>query len=106
VRRLTLYLGIYGMTDEPQSNKPPEGNALAYWAIIGTTMLLCFAWLLTGSLMLTLAIIGLGLLHLARHFPEAEQFVQADPVLVWLRRMSPLIIIGIATLVLATRYLR
>lgn len=94
------------MTDEPRSNKPPESNALAYWAIIGTSALLCFAWLLTGSLMLTLTIIALGLLHLARHFPEAEQFVQSDPVLIWLRRMSPLIVIGIATLVLATRYLR
>ncbi|HMQ31768.1 MAG TPA: hypothetical protein PKD53_13660 [Chloroflexaceae bacterium] len=84
----------------------PEGNSSAYMAIIGTSALLCFAWLLTGSLMLTLFIIALGLLHLARHFPEAEAFVAADPVLVWLRRASPLIIIGIATLVLAVRYLR
>lgn len=84
----------------------PEGNSDAYMAIIGMSALLCFAWLLTGSLMLTLFIIALGLLHLARHFPEAEAFVAADPVLTWLRRASPLIVIGIATLVLAVRYLR
>lgn len=94
------------MDEQSKSRKPPENNALAYWAIIGTTTLLCFAWLLTGSLMLTLAIIVLGLLHLARHFPEAEAFVAADPLLVWLRRLSPLIILCIATLVLATRHLR
>ena len=75
-------------------------------AIIGMSALLCLAWLLTGSLMLTLVIIALGLLHLARHFPDAEAFVAADPVLRWLRRAAPLIIIGIATLILAVRYLR
>lgn len=94
------------MADQPNEEQPPTSNHLAYWAIIGTTTLLCFAWLLTGSLMLTLVIIVLGLLHLARHFPEAEAFVSSDPILVWLRRFSPLIIICIATLLLATRYLR
>lgn len=84
----------------------PTGNSYAYWAIIGMSALLCFAWLLTGSLMLTLVIIALGLLHLARHFPEAEAFVASDPVLLWLRRASPAIILGIATLILAVRYLR
>jgi hypothetical protein len=90
------------------SQKPdaPKGDSQPYWAIIGMSILLCFAWLLTGSLMLTLFIIALGLLHLARHFPDAEAFVSADPVLVWLRRASPAIIIGIATLILAVRYLR
>lgn len=94
------------MADEPQKPKSPTGEPLAYWAIIGTTILLCFAWLLTGSLMLTLIIIALGMLHLARHFPAAEAFVSADPVLLWLRRFSPLVIIAIASLVLAVRYLR
>jgi hypothetical protein len=93
--------------DEPQQKPPaPEGNAAAYMAIVGTSAMLCFAWLLTGSLMLTLMIIALGLLHLARHFPAAEQFVSADPVLLWLRRMAPVIILGIATLVVAARNLR
>ena len=84
----------------------PEGANYPYWAIIGMSALLCFAWLLTGSLILTLMIIVLGLLHLARHFPEAEAFVTSDPGLVWLRRATPVIIIGIATLALAVRYLR
>ncbi len=84
----------------------PEGEQYAYGAIIGMSALLCFAWLLTGSLVLTMIIIVLGLLHLARHFPEAEAFVAADPGLLWLRRFAPLIIIGIATLILAVRYLR
>lgn len=94
------------MADEPRGPKSPAGDPLAYWAIIGTSILLCFAWLLTGSLMLTLIIIALGMLHLARHFPEAEGFVAGDPLLLWLRRFSPLIIILIASLVLASRYLR
>ena len=53
-----------------------------------------------------MVIIALGMLHLARHFPPAEAFVASDPTLVWLRRLSPLIILGIASLVLATRYWR
>ncbi len=83
--------------------KSPSGDPKAYLAIIGTTALLCFAWLLTGSLMLTLIIIALGMLHLARHFPGAEAFVARDPILVWLRRNSLLIIIGIVALVLVLR---
>lgn len=89
------------MEDTP----PPAGNSLPYFAIIGTSALLCFAWLLTGSLVLTLIIIVLGLLHLARHFPDAEQIVRADPVLLWLRRLSPVIVIVIAAIILAVRYL-
>jgi CBS domain containing-hemolysin-like protein len=91
------------MDNEPKRPKSPTGEPLAYWAIIGTSVLLCFAWLLTGSLMLTLIIIALGMLHLARHFPEAEAFVASDPILLWLRRFSPLIIVCIATLVLVIR---
>lgn len=91
------------MNDSLEPTGAPEGNALPYLAIIGVTLLLCFAWLLTGSLVLTMAIILLGLLHLARYFPEAERFVQGDPLLIWLRRMAPLIILGIATLVWAVR---
>lgn len=92
--------------DEPQGAGPPEGNPAAYLGIVGVSVLLCFAWLLTGSLVLTLVIIALGLLHLARHFPEAERLVSADPLLLWLRRMAPLIILSIATLVLVARSLR
>lgn len=84
----------------------PEGNGYAYGAIIGMSALLCFAWLLTGSLVLTMMIIALGVLHLARHFPEAEAFVSSDPLLLWLRRASPAIIIGIAAVAMAVRYLR
>jgi hypothetical protein len=88
--------------EQPQ---PPSANILPYFAIIGTSALLCFAWLLTGSLVLTLIIIVLGLLHLARYFPDAEQIVSADPILLWLRRFSPLIVIGIAGVILFVRYL-
>jgi hypothetical protein len=96
------------MDDNGDKRRPgsPSGDPMAYLAIIGTTALLCFAWLLTGSLMLTLIIIALGMLHLARHFPAAEAFVASDPILVWLRRFSPLIILCIATLVLGLRYFR
>jgi hypothetical protein len=94
------------MADEPKRPKSPTGEPLAYWAIIGTTALLCFAWLMTGSLMLTLIIISLGMLHLARYFPEAEAFVASDPLLLWLRRFSPAIIVVIASALVAVRYLR
>lgn len=92
--------------EEPQQSLPPEGNPAAYLGIVGISALLCFAWLLTGSIVLSLLIIALGLLHLARHFPEAEQFVAADPLLLWLRRMAPVIILGIVTLVVAARNMR
>lgn len=88
------------------SPQQPEQDRSAYLGIIGMSALLCFAWLLTGSLVLTLIIIVLGLLHLARHFPEAEAFVAQDPLLLWVRRASPVIILCIATLALAVRYLR
>jgi hypothetical protein len=88
-----------------EQHQPPSANSLPYFAIIGTSALLCFAWLLTGSLVLTLIIIVLGLLHLARYFPDAEQIVSADPILLWLRRFSPLIVIGIAGVILLARYL-
>lgn len=94
------------MIEPQQPHVPPEHDSAPYLAIIGISALLCFAWLLTGSLILTLVIIALGLLHLARHFPDAEQFVAADPLLIWLRRLTPLIILGIVTLVVATRTLR
>ncbi len=88
--------------DKPPS---PSANSLPYFAIIGTSALLCFAWLLTGSLMLTLIIIVLGLLHLARYFPDAEQIVSADPILLWLRRFSLLIVFVIASVILVVRSL-
>lgn len=91
--------------DSQQPPTPPEANQAAYLGIVGISALLCFAWLLTGSLLLTLVIIVLGLLHLAKHFPDAEQFVAADPILLWLRRFSPLIILSITTLVVAARNL-
>jgi hypothetical protein len=87
------------------NSEQPSGNVLPYFAIIGTTALLCFAWLLTGSLVLTLIIIVLGLLQLARYFPDAEQIISADPILLWIRRYSPLIVLAIAGLALAIRYL-
>jgi hypothetical protein len=55
--------------------------------------------LLTGSLVLTLMIIALGMLHLARYFPDAEAFISRDPLLLWLRRTSPVIIIVITVIV-------
>lgn len=81
-----------------QQPSPGDANR-TYLSIIGTTLLLCFAWLLTGSLVLTLMIIALGMLHLARYFPEAEAFISHDPLLVWLRRASPVIIIVITIIV-------
>lgn len=65
--------------------------------------LLCFGWLLTSSLALTMMIIMLGLLHVARYFPDAEAIVSADPILAWMRRFSMVIVIGIAAFILIVR---
>ena len=86
--------------------KPAPDEMQIYYAIAGVAALLCFALLLTSSFWLTLAILALGGLHLARHFPEAEALIVADPLLVWLRRVSPLIILGIFGAVLAISWLR
>lgn len=85
---------------------PPSGNPAVYLGIVGMSALLCFAWLLTGSAILTLMIIVLGSLHLAQYFPEAEQFVSRDPALLVLRRFSAVIVIAIFSLLVAARYLR
>ncbi len=93
--------------EEPQRSKEPNtGDHLTYWSIVGITALLCFAWLLTGSLMLTLIIIVLGLIHLAQFFPHADEIIRADPILLALRRYSLLLVIIIAGIAIAIRYLR
>jgi uncharacterized membrane protein len=84
-------------------NKVPEENAAVYWTIVGAAVLLCFAFLLTGSFWLTLIVLILGCLHIARHFPAAEEIVQNDIALRWLRRFSPLIVIGVFCLTLFIR---
>jgi hypothetical protein len=86
--------------------EPSTGDARIYYAIMGVSALLCFALLLTSSFWLTMAILLLGGLHLARYFPSAEAFIAADPLLVWLRRLSPLIILAIFGAVLAINSLR
>ncbi|WP_298820622.1 hypothetical protein [Chloroflexus sp.] len=93
--------------DEPQrSNGPDMGNHLTYWSIVGITALLCFAWLLTGSLVLTLIIIVLGLLHLAQFFPDAEVFVRSDPILLGLRRFSLVLVLIITVIAVTIRFIR
>lgn len=90
----------------PEPSPPPNGNPAVYMGIVGMSALLCFAWLLTGSAILTLMIIVLGSLHLAQYFPEAEQFVSRDPTLLVLRRFSALIVIVIFSLVMVASYIR
>jgi hypothetical protein len=63
-------------------------------------VLLCFAWMMTGNFFLTMAILILGGLHLAREFPSAEAIIADDPALRWLRSVSPLIVLGIFGIVL------
>ncbi|MGB9753803.1 hypothetical protein [Roseiflexus castenholzii] len=66
-----------------------------YLSIVGLTALLCFAFMMTGSFWMTTVVLILGCLHLARHFPAADEIVQNDIAMRWLRRMTPLIIFGI-----------
>jgi uncharacterized membrane protein len=84
----------------------PEADWTAYGAIIGVSIVLCAAWLITGSLWLTLIILILGLLHIAKDFPAAEAIVSQDPILVWLRKASPVIVIAIFGVTLLGNWLR
>lgn len=79
----------------PRTPKENPGETPIYLSIIGVAALLCFAFMLTGSFWMTLAVLLLGCLHLARYFPVADQIVQNDLALRWLRRLAPLIVIGI-----------
>ncbi len=94
------------MEPPPRHEGPDMGNHLTYWSIIGMSLLLCFAWMLTGSIVLTLIIIVLGLLHLAQFFPDAEELVRADPILLTIRRFSLLLVILITAMALFIRYIR
>jgi hypothetical protein len=87
------------------SDNSPEDRYAVYWTIVGVSILLPFAFLLTGSFWLTLVVMILGCLHIARHFPAAEQIIQNDIALRWLRRMSPLIIIGIFCFLVIARFI-
>lgn len=86
--------------------KPERESASVYWAIVGISALLCFALLLTSNFWFTVAIVALGCLHAARYFPEIEAFIVSDPLLVGLRRISPLIILGIFGVVVYTQWLK
>ncbi len=65
-----------------------------YLTIAGVAALRCFAFLMTNSFWLTLVVLLLGFLHIARYFPVAEQLVAGDAALRWRRRRLslPLII--------------
>jgi hypothetical protein len=86
--------------------EPPKDDRHIYATIIGLSALLCFALLLTGSFWLTVAIMAIGCLHAARYFPQVEEFITSDPLLVGLRRISPLIVLGIFGAVLLAQWLR
>jgi hypothetical protein len=85
---------------------PSSSNARTYWVIIGLSALLMFSWMMTGNFFLTLAVLILGSLHLAREFPEAEALISADPLLLWTRRLSPLIVLGIFGIVFVGNWYR
>lgn len=84
---------------------PPPEEPQVYIAIVGMSALLCFALLLTNSAWLTLAIMMIGCLHLARYFPHIEAFILTDPLLFWLRRLSPILILAIVGIVALGRWL-
>ncbi len=81
--------------DPRNSQGNDAGEMPIYLSIIGLAALLCFAFMMTGSFWMTTVVLVLGCLHLARYFPAADEIVQNDIALRWLRRMTPLIIFGI-----------
>ncbi len=81
--------------DPRDSQSNDSGAAPIYLSIIGLSALLCFAFMMTGSFWMTTVVLVLGCLHLAQYFPAADEIVQNDIALRWLRRLTPLIIFGI-----------
>lgn len=79
----------------PRPPPDPNSETPIYLSIIGVSALLCFAFMLTGSFWMTTAVLLLGCLHLARYFPVADEIIQNDIGLRWLRRLTPLIIVAI-----------
>jgi hypothetical protein len=65
----------------------PESYA-PFTAIVVMTLLLSAAWLLTGSLWLTVIIMLLGILNMAPAFPDLDAAVRDDALLRGLRRWS------------------
>lgn len=93
------------MVGELRMSGQPKADWTAYRTIIIVAIVLCAAWLITGSFWLTMAVIILELLHLAKEFPAAEAVIAQDPLLLGLRRAAPLIILGIFGFVLVNRFL-
>lgn len=65
-----------------------------------SSIVLCSVWLITESCWLTLVVMILKLLHLAKEVPAAEVVIVQSPLL-WLCRDSSLISMGIFSFVLA-----
>ncbi|MFQ3633808.1 hypothetical protein [Roseiflexus sp.] len=81
---------------DPRDSQGNDSDAAPiYLSIIGLAALLCFAFMMTGSFWMTTVVLVLGCLHLAQYFPAADEIVQNDIALRWLRRLTPLIIFGI-----------
>jgi hypothetical protein len=87
-------------------DRQPKADWTGYGAIIVLSVVLCGAWLFTGNFWLTVAVLVLGLLHVARDFPAAEAVIADDPLLLWLRRVSPVIVLGIFVSVLLLNWMR
>lgn len=87
-------------------DQQPEADWSGDGAIITLSIVLCGAWLFTGSVWLTIAVLVLGLLHGVGDFPAVEAVIASDPLLVWLRRVSPLIVPGIFGSVLVLNWMR
>lgn len=85
--------------------EPDPSSMAVYLTIAGVAALLVFAFLLTSSFWLTLVVMALGVLHIARHFPAADAIVEGDPALRWLRRLSPAIVVGIFIMMVVSRAL-
>jgi fucose permease len=86
--------------------EPPQNPLHVYIAIAGISALLCFAFVLTSSIWLTIAIVMLGIMQLGPFFPIVEEFIAADPLLLGVRRFSLLIIVLIFGIVWFGRWLQ
>lgn len=90
--------------------KTRKGDAMPspsapFTAIVVMSLLLSAAWLLTGSLWLTVIIMLLGLLNMAPAFPDLEAAVRDDALLRGLQRWSLPLALLITALAAAARSL-
>lgn len=65
------------------------------WRVVAASIILPLGLLVTESLPLTLVILGLSAMILARANPELNELFEHDPLFYWAERMTHIVVLGI-----------